>query len=165
LPASSLDWLRVLRPAGFAVALAGRAFPPASILRPAASGFDRLVEARGRNPLAAPEDNGGYLESDATNAELIDLIPSLSASYALHPDWHSPELSLLLAHAASKESYGDLHRGVVVAPGRGPVGCYLYRCWHSRKPSARRSIVSFGMRHRKAAWRYAGAPMRPCSTR
>ena len=126
LPASSLDWLRVLRPAGFAVALAGRAFPPASILRPAASGFDRLVEARGRNPLAAPVDNGGYLESDATNVELVDLIPSLSASYALHPDWHSPELSLLLAHAASKERYGDLHRRVVVAPGRGPVGCYLY---------------------------------------
>jgi hypothetical protein len=126
LPAASLDWLRVLRPAGFAVALAGRAFPPASILRPAASGFDRLVEARGRNPLAAPEAIGGYVDSEATNAELVDLIPTLSDSYALHPDWHSPELSLLLAHAESKERYGYLHRRIVRAPGRGPVGCYLY---------------------------------------
>jgi hypothetical protein len=126
VPAASLDWLRVLRPAGFAVALAGRAFRPASILRPAAVGFDRLVEARGRNPMAAPEGNDGYLDREATNAELLELIPALSDSYALHPDWHSPELSLLLAHAASKERYGELHRRVVVAPGGAPVGCFLY---------------------------------------
>ena len=46
LAASSLDWLRVLRPAGFAVAVAGKAFRPASILRPVAAGVDRLIAAR-----------------------------------------------------------------------------------------------------------------------
>lgn len=126
LPAASLDWLRVLRPAGFAVALAGMAFRPASVFSPVASGFDRLVEASGRNPLTAPQDTFGYRDAEITNAELAELIPTLSDSYGLHPDWHSPELSLLLAHAESKERYGDIYRRVVHAPGRGPVGCFLY---------------------------------------
>jgi hypothetical protein len=126
LPTASLDWLRVLRPAGFAVALAGMAFRPASIFGPAASGLDRLVGAAGRNPLAAPEDTLGYRDTDVTSAELVELIPTLSGSYGLHPDWHAPELSVLLAHAESKERYGTLSRRIVHAPGRGPVGCYLY---------------------------------------
>jgi hypothetical protein len=76
LPASSLDWLRVLRPAGFAVALAGMAFRLASVFSPVASGFDRLVEASGRNPLTAPPDTSGYRDAEVTNAELAELVPT-----------------------------------------------------------------------------------------
>ncbi|KAB2940292.1 MAG: hypothetical protein K8F92_15865 [Hyphomicrobium sp.] len=126
LAASSLDWLRVLRPAGFAIAAAGKVFRPASLLRPAASGFDHLIEARGRNPMAAPVETTGFRDAEATSAELAEIIPALSGSYVLHPDWQSPDLSFLLAHAETKERYGELHRRVVYARGRGPVGCYLY---------------------------------------
>lgn len=135
LVASSLDWLRVLRPAGFAVAVAAKVFRPAALLRPAASGFDHLIEARGRNPMAAPGEVTGYRDVEATSAELGELIPALSGSYLLHPDWQSPDLSFLLAHAQIKERYGELHRRIVYARGRGPVGCYL--CYARRGEVAR----------------------------
>ncbi len=126
LAAASLDWLRVLRPAGFTVALAGKVFRPASLLRPVAAGIDHLVDARGRNPLVAPAEVSGCRDVEATSAEVAALIPDLSDSYVLHPDWRSPELSVLLAHAESKERYGTLHRRIVHMGARGPVGCYLF---------------------------------------
>jgi hypothetical protein len=126
LAASSLDWLRVLRPAGFAVSVAGSAFRPAAWLRPVAAGVDRLIEGRGRNPLLPVGETLGYRDADATSAEIAALIPMLSDSYALHPDWQTPDLPFLLAHAEKKERYGKLHRRIVYARGGEPVGCYLY---------------------------------------
>lgn len=127
LPASSLDWLRVLRPAGFAVCVAGDAFRPASWLRPLASGVDRLIDARGRNPLPPVSGTAGFRDAEVSTDEIAKLIPSLSDSYALHPDWQTPGLPLLLAHAESKERYGKQYRRIVYdARSQEPVGCYLY---------------------------------------
>jgi hypothetical protein len=126
LPATSLDWLRVLRPTGFAVAIAGKAFGPAKIFRPVASGLDRLIAASGRNPLPPVNAATGLREADATSAEIAAIIPNLSDSYALHPDWQTPGLPRLLAHAESKERYGKLYRRIVYDRRGEPAGCYLY---------------------------------------
>jgi hypothetical protein len=126
LPATSLDWLRVLRPTGFAVAIAGKAFGPARIFRPVASGLDRLIAASGRNPLPSVNEATGLREADATSAEIAAIIPKLSDSYALHPDWQMPGLPRLLAHAESKERYGKLYRRIVYDRRGEPAGCYLY---------------------------------------
>jgi len=126
LAATSLDWLRVLRPAGLAVAAAAHAFRPASLLRPLASGFDRIVEARGRNPLALSGAPSGVRAQEATSAELAEIIPELSRSFALHPDWQSPSLALLLSHAEAKERYGTPHRQIVYSHAGRPVGCYIF---------------------------------------
>jgi len=126
LATASLDWLRVLRPAGFAVAAAGQAFRPAWVLRPAAAGVDRLIEAAGANRFLPSADTSGMRDADVTTAEILELIPALSGSYTLHPDWRSPALPTLLAHAEHKERYGTLYRRAVCSRGGVPVGCYLY---------------------------------------
>jgi hypothetical protein len=126
MPATSLDWLRVLRPAGFAAAIAGKAFSPAKIFRPVAAGLDRLIAKSGRNPLPLVNETTGLREADATCAEIAAIIPKLSDSYALHPDWQMPDLPYLLAHAESKERYGKLYRRIVYDRRGEPAGCYLY---------------------------------------
>lgn len=126
LPTTSLDWLRVLRPAGFCVSSAARMFQPVWMLGPVAAGVDRLAEMAGFKSLQPPRDNTGFRDAEATTAEILEVIPQLSRSYGLHPDWQSPDLSLLLSHAQTKERYGDLYRRVVYARSGAPVACYLY---------------------------------------
>lgn len=126
LPASSLDWLRVLRPAGFAVSLASGAFRPAGLLRPVASGIDLILDRSGHNPLMPVSQSAGFTDAEATSEEIAALIPALSESYALHPDWEAPGLPFLLSHAESKERYGKLYRRIVYARNGQPGGCYLY---------------------------------------
>lgn len=125
LPTTSLDWMRVLRPSGFCVATAARAFRPAAVLRPVAAGLDRLIDAAGVKALQLG-DSAGYTDVDASSAEIEAVIPQLSESYELRPDWQSPTLSVLLAHAQSKERYGDLRQRIVYSRRGEPVGCYLY---------------------------------------
>jgi hypothetical protein len=126
LPASSLDWLRVLRRAGFAVSLASGAFRPAGLLRPVASGIDLILDRSGHNPLMPVSQSAGFTDAEATSEEIAALIPALSESYALHPDWEAPGLPFLLSHAESKERYGKLYRRIVYARNGQPGGCYLY---------------------------------------
>ncbi|MFA6139643.1 MAG: hypothetical protein WC684_02875 [Hyphomicrobium sp.] len=126
LAASSLDWVRVLRPARFAVNVAGTAFRPASLLGPAAAGVDRLVAALGHNGLALADESPGVRDVEASSAEIAAVIAQLSQSYSLHPDWDAPDLRVLLAHAESKERYGKLYRRIVYARSGSVAGCYLY---------------------------------------
>ncbi len=126
LAASSLDWVRVLRPARFAINVAGNAFRPASLLSPFAAGVDSLVGALGRNTLAPASEPAGVRDAEASSAEIAEAISQLSESYSLHPDWDAPDLRVLLAHAASKERYGKLYRRIVYARGGAVAGCYLY---------------------------------------
>lgn len=124
---TSLDWVRVLRPAGFAVATAGQMYRPLAFLRPAARGVDRLMETMGVSRLLpAGVVAGNFRDADASDRELLEIIPTLSESYELRPDWRSPDLSVLLTHAHTKERYGDLHRRAVYDRKGTPVACYLY---------------------------------------
>jgi hypothetical protein len=126
LPATSLDWVRVLRPAGFAVWLAAKSFGMASMLRPLAAGTDRLLDGYGRNPFQPDGERASYSDAEVSNEELAGLIPELCASYALHPDWETRRLQVVLSHAERKERYGTLFRRVVYGRNGRPGGCYLY---------------------------------------
>lgn len=126
LPATSLDWVRVLRPAGFAVWLAVKSFRMASWLRPIAAGTDRILDGCASNPFQLGSERTSYSDAEVGNEELIGLIPALCAGYALHPAWEAPRLQLLLSHAERKERYGTLFRRVVYGRGGRPGGCYLY---------------------------------------
>jgi hypothetical protein len=126
LPAVSLDWVRILRPAGFALWLAQRYFRPASLLRPLAAGTDHFIAGSQRNPFAADPVPPGLASVDVGSEELARIIPTLCSGYELHPAWDAPTLKVLLAHADRKERYGELHRRVVFGRGGRPAGCYLY---------------------------------------
>ena len=126
LTATSVDWLRILRPAGLATHLAGHAFAPAAWLSPLAKIADRIIQARSRHPLLSIAGGNDFTDADATVDEISEVIGELSQSYALHPDWQMPDLQALMAHAETKERFGPIHRRIVYGRNGAPVGCYLY---------------------------------------
>ena len=89
----------------------------------------RRSPGRGAGPQSAaclPDEHRRLRDAEVTSAEIAGSYPQLSQSYALHPDWQSPDLRVLLAHAESKERYGKLYRRVVYARSGRAGGCYLY---------------------------------------
>jgi hypothetical protein len=126
LTATSVDWLRILRPAGLATHLAGNAFAPAGWLSPLAKIADRIIQTRSTNPLLSVARADDFTDADATVDEISGVIGDLSQSYTLHPDWQMPDLPALMAHAETKERFGPIHRRIVYGRNGAPVGCYLY---------------------------------------
>jgi len=129
----SLDWLRVLRPAGFAVASAAARFRPAKLAAPLAAPIDNALlrraaaddEARWSVPQRSRQA-ARFSDRDADMAELLDLIPHFLASYKLRPDWSRDELAFLLTDAAQKRTLGTFVARAVLAPGGQPIGLFLY---------------------------------------
>ncbi len=68
MPFESLEWLRVLRPAGAALAFAREWFAPTVLLQPVASMIDRMAQHTSRNPFRLPGGRDGYeYETDASD--------------------------------------------------------------------------------------------------
>ena len=116
---ASIGWVRVLRPASYAVArLAarrGRVRTAGALLGLA----DRIV---GR-PLAPPEPEGSSepLEAEA----LIDGLESLQGDFRLRPAYDPKFLGWLFAELAAVRSRGELVRRFVRAADGRPAGWYL----------------------------------------
>jgi hypothetical protein len=123
----SMEWLRVLQPAGFALAMAKERISAAKLLRPIASVAD-CVAARMAPGLVRPINvvPGHYSDADADDEALLEQIPHFAAHYALRPDWDRTSLAWFLRHAARKGRHGELHRRIVYGRNKVPVGCYLY---------------------------------------
>jgi hypothetical protein len=126
-PAYSLEWLRVLRPAGFAVASLAEFLRPARWLMPAASLFDGLAARIKRNPLnLVSAANAATTSADVSDEDLIALIPKFLDGYTLRPDLDPDLLRWMLKHAAQKDRHGPLFRRVVYGRNKAPLGLYLY---------------------------------------
>lgn len=127
ISAYSLEWLRVLRPARFAVSVMGDAFAPLKMLHPFGAGIDALLDGLSRNPLTVepiqikPDD-----DVDPGDAEIVESILALSRHYALRPEWDADSLRQFLMHAATKRRHGVLVRRLVTGKGNVPIGCFLY---------------------------------------
>lgn len=126
LTATSVDWLRILRPAGFATHMAGTAFAPAGWLSPLAKVADHVIQKRTKHRYLNFDAPGSFSDADATADEVGEVIAEVSDSYALHPDWQMPDLPALMAHAETKERFGPIQRRIVYDLNGAPVGCYLY---------------------------------------
>jgi hypothetical protein len=123
----SLEWLRVLRPAGVALAFAREWFAPAAVLRPLASIVDRVAQRTSGNPLAFQARPGSYEHDiDASDELLAEQIPRLAASYPVHPEWDQTSLPWVLAHARTKGRRGPICRRMVYGKNNVPIGCYVY---------------------------------------
>lgn len=127
LPTYSMEWLRVLRPAATAVALASHRAAAAILLRPVAAVADGLIDAVAGRPLRLADPVPGAVRTAEVDDEaLADLLPRFADGYALHPVWDGALLRWILAQAGHKDRYGPLHRRVVYGRGDEPIGCYLY---------------------------------------
>lgn len=122
----SMEWVRVLRPAGAALALAGERVPGLRVLHRAGAGADRLA-ARFAPALASDEPLPPHTETvEVGEVVMADVLPRLAASYALRPAWTPDLLRWQLGHAERKERYGELVRCLVVGRNEAALGCFLY---------------------------------------
>ncbi len=123
-PAYSMEWFRVFRPAGLAVAILSGRSRAAGVLRPFASAFDWCAARFRRNPLRVgpPHAEAADVDEDA----LVDAILSLTSAYALRPDWDRESLLWFVSQASQKERFGPPVRRVVRDGKGGVAGAYLY---------------------------------------
>lgn len=127
VPGCSLEWLRVLRPAGFAVAAAAETARAVAVLGPVGGVIDAVVSRAGLNRFAPASDaRRGRPGIDVDEEAFADAFRTLTESFAVRPDWDADQLAWRLGHAALKKRHGP--RVLRVIPGRGgaPAGCYAY---------------------------------------
>ncbi len=123
----SMEWIRVMRPAGFGVAMIEEKFSAAKLLRPLASLADRILERVGPATFTHRASSSGYYSDvDVDDDVLLEHIPRFATTYALHPDWDRESLAFFLRHAARKNRHGTHYRRMVYGRNKAPVGCYLY---------------------------------------
>ncbi|MBI4923370.1 MAG: hypothetical protein HY834_16640 [Devosia nanyangense] len=128
----SLDWLRVLRPAGLAIDTLAKRFGPLRLLAPLAAPFDNRMLARG---LATEEPRWttpsharsaeAFTDRDADLSELLTLVPHFLAEFPLRPDWTAADLGTILSDGARKAELGDFTSRVVLAPNGEVAGLFL----------------------------------------
>ena len=122
LPDYSLEWMRVLRPAGFGLALAGHAKPVLNRLLPLTRPADAL--ARRLGPFAPPQA-GPCTDAEADEATIGALLERFSAGAVLRPDWAALDLGARLADARHKARYGEM-QARVVRRGETAIGLFIY---------------------------------------
>ncbi|QZZ37314.1 hypothetical protein KW403_04470 [Nitratireductor kimnyeongensis] len=127
----SLEWLRILRPAGFMAAIAAHAFAPAALVQPFARPLDALLRRRGSPPQWTHVADGEFAQKalvseDTDIAETMTLIRSFASTFALHPEWSHTELERMVVEAQRKANYGAMVRRKVIARGGKTVGFFVY---------------------------------------
>jgi hypothetical protein len=135
LPDHSLNWIRVLRPAGLALALAERAIPAFRVLGPLARGIDRLLgrcrwiagSARrwsGLDPMATLP---GQLKVNEISSEAFGrLLKTMTEHYAFAPTWDETVLAAQLGDALHKPDYGAPVVAEVATRSGAPIGGFFY---------------------------------------
>jgi len=122
----SLQWLKLLRPAGFAVAAAGRVKavrPLAALGRPVARLADRALASLPKSRVRPPSSE---LEAKELTPELLlEGIESLKKQQLLLPAYEAQSLSWLLDMAGRKREFGPLV-GQALYRKAALVGWFLY---------------------------------------
>lgn len=127
LPAESLEWLRVLRPAGFALSMARARIPLLALAHPVCRAIDGTAARFARNPFRLqPQATMRTVEVDLNDASLVDCLRGFAGAYSLRPAWEKESLQWLLNHAAKNRRHGSLVGVAVYGKGTLPLGCYLY---------------------------------------
>ena len=130
LPDHSLEWLRVIRPAGFAAEMAARAVGLGGVLRPLARPVDALVRRGGGGPswthMPVGLPAGTLASAEVDDGEAAALFVELTGGYEVRPNWRAQSLARMLAESRRKAVYGAMVRRKVVARNGRPVGLFLY---------------------------------------
>lgn len=126
----SLDYLRILRPAGYLAAHArartGLAAPLATLARPLDGMLQRRAQGREGKWWAYADGTDTFSDAPIDAADLAALIPGFVENFAIRPDWPAETLGRMLEDAARKPALGPLTQHVVRAPTGGVIGAFLY---------------------------------------
>lgn len=132
LPAYSLEWLRVLNPARFAVELLAERQEALRLLAPLAVPFDALSRRRAAGSLRWTSFAGhssvykSVVTSAVDTSTFAQLVPDFLEGYDVHPDWPPATLHRMLEDAAQKSAWGHVVRQVVSTASGAAIGAFLY---------------------------------------
>jgi hypothetical protein len=127
IPGYSLEFLRVIRPAGFAVEVLRRKVKAARFLHPIARLADRLA-ARLVADGVGPDTH--HTDREVALGEAADLLLLLTADRRMRPDWDRAEVLRRLEEAAPKDLLGTFVHRALFDRREIPVGLYLYHVRH-----------------------------------
>jgi hypothetical protein len=125
LPLPSLEWARILRPAGTAAHLLRRKQPGlARWVGPGLRVVDKIFPSLTHAAVDARSIEG-TTDRAIEPAAFVSAAPALLNGYALRPAWDEDELSWALAEAALQTRNGPLHIREVVERNGRRAGLYL----------------------------------------
>jgi hypothetical protein len=126
----SMEWLRVLRPAGTALAMLGDRWGT-RFATPLFRIADRAAQRVMPHAFKVELSPSSFAhDADVSDEALLDVLPALAEGYALRPDWDLPAFKFVLRHAGENSARGTLYRRLVYDRNMKPLGCYVY---HGRK--------------------------------
>lgn len=130
LATHSLDWFRILRPAGFGLSVAKRRMPLLKLFKPVAARADIWAERRrtasGLTGLLPEPSPPGIVTEEIDQAGFVALMRQFSEGFAAHPDWSGGYLEHVLTTAHDKPDYGKPVMAVVRSKGGELFGGFLY---------------------------------------
>jgi hypothetical protein len=126
--AYSLNWIRVLRPAGTAIQIAERGLKASRFLRPFASVTDGIVERAGVKAfrVSAPAGAGRVNFWDASREDFAEAVLKLGDRFPLRPQWDRATLDWFMDQAQAKRQFGDPSWRIAESRSGDLVGCYAY---------------------------------------
>lgn len=133
LPAYSMEWVRVIRPAAFFLTLAASRLPPLRFARPLADVADRLLRRRGGDRprwsgLPITEASRSRLAVEPIDpADFAEAYRALTAHVTLRPAYGDAQLAHVVADAMAQTHRGPAALAAVRAPGGSLLGAAL---WH-----------------------------------
>ncbi len=125
LPLQSMEWAKILRPAGTAAFMVGRRWP---VLRDVTPPVGRTLDivAKGVASLKVNTRNlTGVTDQAIPLADFVDGAPALLDQAALRPGWDRQELTWLITQAGLKTKNGPLHIREVLDRNGRRAGLYL----------------------------------------
>lgn len=131
LPQHSLEWFRIIRPSNFLLDFGLRKSGAFRLLRPLAGLIDNQAQRRlsAASWFARPRQvalKGGLRVDEIAAPALAELVPALTASFALRPDWAAMPLAAMIQEAAAKPDYGEAVMASVSTPAGVPIGAFIY---------------------------------------
>lgn len=130
LPDHSLEWLRVIRPAGFVAEMAGRRIGLARLTAPLARPIDAFLRRGPAEPrwtsLPVAMGADAMPSADADDATAVEIFQKFTTDFAARPVWRTESLARMVAESRRKAIYGGMVRRVVTARGGRPLGMFLY---------------------------------------
>ena len=133
LPVESMQWLRVLRPAGLALSLLEERISLVKVARPICMAIDRVATPN-RFRLKA-KVAAHTIDVDLNDHFLIDYLRDFAAQYSLGPIWDTDSLRWRLNHAAQNRRRGKLVCRAVYGKATLPFWLLLVLSSTSRRSS------------------------------
>lgn len=127
----SMEWVRVLRPAGFMLAFASLQLPVLRVLTPLGRITDRALMRSGRSGSTllnfGPEaKKAALIVEDIGQTGFAELMRQFSEERIAKPDWSNGYLEHVLGTGLDKPAFGWPVMAAVRTKGGEPLGAFLY---------------------------------------